>query len=333
MRGLSLVAPMVVATLNGNKTNTRRALKTPPVNPVSLGCWQNRDTGEWEWAYPTPITEDDLTFNDYRVLGNCPYGKPGDRLYIKEGLRRHGERWFYAADNAPVQVLSKFKSDMLAWAHHKEQDFSTARFMPRWAARIFIELTDVRVERLQEISDADALAEGCSARLLGELLSTKAKSAKIYPPHWVVGYDESVSFCRRCGEKKVRELQRGKAKTERGDIFLDGGWSQEADSVQVCETCGRLLDYTLTDYGVESELEHFEEWGFGNSAREAYQGHRMLSFDGYPILTERDNHPEWRGRVARLCLRHVWDRLHKADGFVWQTNPWVWALTYKVVSE
>jgi hypothetical protein len=68
--------------------------------------------------------------------------------------------WWYAADNQPVTVDRAFQSAMVVWAHHKEQDYCPSIFMPRWASRITLEITDVRVQRVQEISLEDCLAEG-----------------------------------------------------------------------------------------------------------------------------------------------------------------------------
>lgn len=66
--------------------------------------------------------------------------------------------------------------------------------------------------------------------------------------HWLGGADQGPSYCFDCATKKV----------EAGDAeFVDGGWQQEDDTCRHCEDCGRLLEYSLTNEGVESELEHF----------------------------------------------------------------------------
>lgn len=91
----------------------------------------------------------------------CPYGEPGDRLWSRESLTRpDGDPWLYSADNYPVMVDAANETAMLTWAHHKEQDYCPSIHMPRWASRIRRELTDVGVQRLNEITDEDALAEG-----------------------------------------------------------------------------------------------------------------------------------------------------------------------------
>jgi hypothetical protein len=84
------------------------------------------------------------------MTDECPHGKPRDRLWVRETWARPDRRadnlspWIYAADYA-ARPLLRWKPSI---------------HMPRWASRITLEITDVRVERLQDISEADAIAEG-----------------------------------------------------------------------------------------------------------------------------------------------------------------------------
>jgi hypothetical protein len=104
----------------------------------------------------------------------CPYGAPGDRLWVKEAFIPdppiNGE-WpdmggdFRLADipdayRSPSHVL--YKADP-RWAHAQDWLWRPVIFMPRWASRITLEVTEVRVEQLQDISEEDAVAEGCTA--------------------------------------------------------------------------------------------------------------------------------------------------------------------------
>jgi hypothetical protein len=98
-----------------------------------------------------------------QALGSCPYGGPGDRLWVSESIRREDDgRWHYAADNKLVVRARKIKIAPLTVLspHGVPADTLAADYMPRWAARLVLEITDLRVQRLQDISIEDAIAEG-----------------------------------------------------------------------------------------------------------------------------------------------------------------------------
>jgi hypothetical protein len=133
-----MCGPLVRAILDGTKTQTRRK--------VRLGRWQveERDDGSpWPWMYDEKRDGDSWL--------RCAYGRPGDRLWVREAwLTVDGESAFYRADYAPD---AKGERDHgVSWR--------PAMFMPRWASRIELEVTDVRVELLQDINAEDAWREG-----------------------------------------------------------------------------------------------------------------------------------------------------------------------------
>jgi hypothetical protein len=100
-----------------------------------------------------------------RVTGN--YGVPGDRLWVRETLFCGDDNlWRYSADNGQVGIECANPTAMVVWALHKKQDYCSSIFMPRWASRITVEITDVRIQCLQEISEEDAMAEGISECLI-----------------------------------------------------------------------------------------------------------------------------------------------------------------------
>lgn len=91
----------------------------------------------------------------------CPYGQPGDRLWVRETLRLSPKGlWYYAADESYIMVNEQNKTAMVTWAHHKDGEVCASIHMPQWASRLTLEITGVRVERLQDISWIDAKAEG-----------------------------------------------------------------------------------------------------------------------------------------------------------------------------
>ncbi|HEV2540252.1 MAG TPA: hypothetical protein VGU03_11145 [Frateuria sp.] len=154
MRELPILfsAPMVRAILDGRKTQTRRVCKDqhlPGHKPSLL---------------------------------ECPYGKPGDRLWVREAWRvpvslddlsgkRIAEKCLQAGYRSPW-CPTQYEADGARTSEKDWREFGPhpsttapgryrhARFMPRWASRITLEVTGVRVERLQAISEADSIAEG-----------------------------------------------------------------------------------------------------------------------------------------------------------------------------
>ena len=139
---------MVRALLDGSKTQTRRVMKQQLVYGNVIGLFNS-------WYLPKGKDGGTLWPNaKERILATCPYGQPGERLWVREawlktnpfsdgGLHTYGYR---ATDEA------EFADAIWKPSIH----------MPRVASRITLEVTSVRVERLQDISEADARAEGAS---------------------------------------------------------------------------------------------------------------------------------------------------------------------------
>jgi len=125
------------------KTQTRRVMNPQPRTGQIWGDVEESETypGEWfqwyEGGTKVPIKP-------------CPQGQIGDRLYIKEGVIVH----------ASIPQLCGYYMDG-ARATEQWEKRLTAMFMPKYAARTWLEITDVRVEKLQDISEEDAKAEGC----------------------------------------------------------------------------------------------------------------------------------------------------------------------------
>ena len=156
-RPILFSAPMVSALLAGTKTQTRRVVK--PCKDLSVGC----ELAACELA-------GEVNAGDY---SNAKY-RPGDRLWVREACIAEelpdgldGVR--YLADEAfiAIQSTSEAADRWLDLRFYGKRPSPVAPVktvpaihMPRWASRITLEITDVRVERLQDISIADAIAEG-----------------------------------------------------------------------------------------------------------------------------------------------------------------------------
>lgn len=187
-RPILFSAPMVRALLDGRKTQTRRLFKVPGVMPGTLFTITSPDE--------EIVRFDDGTFHYASTAAlsgpyPCPYGTPGDRLWVRETMKRgDGDVWRYAADSVLVGLPSGHPRvpDMLSWAHHKDGDTCVSIHMPRWASRILLEVTGVRVERLQDISLNDVRAEGCEVRefwLFGADADSRQKiGANVYRDLW-----------------------------------------------------------------------------------------------------------------------------------------------------
>lgn len=176
-RPLLFSGPMVRALLDGRKTQTRRIVKPQPHHgPVG----QMVNLGDPDWA----IDDGDLS-GQWR----CPYGVPGDRLWVKEsGLHKRGplfelfihdaspDRYWASPDHGGEKLRPQARGKRgagigpaLTRDQHKGVGFKArpSIHMPRWASRLTLEITDVRVQRLQDISDRgqpnDCIAEGVFA--------------------------------------------------------------------------------------------------------------------------------------------------------------------------
>lgn len=153
-RGMIFNAEMVRAVLDGRKTQTRRIMTVQPDSP-NFGLLRitdstkRADIGKYHWA------ESNATGTHARSpLFSCPFGAVGDHLWVREtfapGLCT-ATTIAYCATHKP-EDLDEGWYDRIKW--------TPSIHMPRWASRITLEITGVRVERLQGVSEADAKAEG-----------------------------------------------------------------------------------------------------------------------------------------------------------------------------
>lgn len=169
---------MIKALLNGTKTMTRR-ISGKPLQ------WLNQHPDKW-----FPAHYHDNLHGVYRttfahrtsprtVACDCPHGKVGDRLWVRESW----QAWTQYNDTAPndlpheMRQRINYPADGNTWDALKRN----AMFMPRWASRLTLEIIDIRVERLNEISEEDAQAEGIQPNWCGDLAGWSAEEHGFLP--------------------------------------------------------------------------------------------------------------------------------------------------------
>lgn len=214
-RPILFTADMVRAILDGRKTQTRRIIGSPS----SFCCDCNRDVGvpkDGLVLWTDPATGYPRDINDPRWLWQpaglydqccgcdgpfwkCPFGVSGDRLYVREccsissetmpiggSIKNREPDWraWYRADN-----------DRPTWAETK---WRPSIHMPRWASRILLEVTDVRVERVREITYPDVLADFCPDGITAERMLATFTGRK-FQTEWCQQFWDSINASRGYG--------------------------------------------------------------------------------------------------------------------------------------
>lgn len=179
-------AQMVLALLAGRKTMTRRlawkdqvaVLERDRARLERRGYFFQRRPGAMgteHWASPPTPWQ--------RV-------NPGERLWVRENLTCVGDGiWRYAADEQKIELNRDDPNvpAMIAWAHHQERGSVPSIHMPRWASRLTLVITATKIERVQDISMQDMIAEGLSFREIGRAEHTMAAALRVcdeLTPKW-----------------------------------------------------------------------------------------------------------------------------------------------------
>lgn len=155
-RPILFSAPMVRAILEGRKTQTRRIVK--PQDSIHGPT----ESGGVFWIPEAMQGEVEPNCAAILATERCPYGQPGDQLWVKETFRVNGTmagpRVTYAADKAEA-FPKGCPDDCPDWVAD-DNHWRPSIFMRRYASRIQLSITSVRVERLNDCSEEDAKAEG-----------------------------------------------------------------------------------------------------------------------------------------------------------------------------
>lgn len=206
---------MIRTILEGRKTQTRRVIKPQPA-PGEIGSF----------GQGMPFIRGDKK----NIL--CPYGQPGDQLWVREKWRigawredsgcfaidycdgplrewrndptdRDGEGfnklWIQCSDELHAKGIKPDDDGHYRWeVGQSPLRWRPSRYMPRWASRITLEITSVRVERLQDISEADAIAEGVEGHYI--------EDGWYWRNYLLTDEDAAISPMLSCPKKSFRSL-------------------------------------------------------------------------------------------------------------------------------
>lgn len=169
-------APMVLALLDGRKTMTRRLAKIPGICNTKIVRY------ELEAGSVAFYTKSHAS----RVV--CPPYEVGDRLWVRESLQRYNREQptiQYVADMTPVVAphgMQRHANGAALW-HWKRKSLPSIH-CPRWASRITLEISEVRVEQVRDISTDDILAEGIQCTVSGDGHPLIRVTGKCPPSHY-----------------------------------------------------------------------------------------------------------------------------------------------------
>jgi hypothetical protein len=299
---------MVKAILKGRKSQTRRVIKPQPVwtNPP----WKENPGPAWVYKGTCWYKKENMT--DMAVEHYAPY-KVGDILWVREIFTSTREgNYIYKAD----PIFNDCGPGDISW------DWKPPIHMPREAARLFLKVKSVRVERLQDISEEDARAEGVGKQFLEQWV--KENDKYIDDAYWIYYDDLCRYWCSKHIDQAVRTFRKEVKNGEKEIANLDEeincmtGGAEEEEPIN-CETCGKSLHtaliqipYDLDDL-IEGRLTKYEAALFD-----------VLLNDYEKELFEREN-------IHRLLFSGLWNNINEKRGFSWESNPWVWV--YEFVRE
>lgn len=335
-RPILFSAPMVKAILAGTKSQTRRTVKLPPelrglssddivipeISPERVVQWCKVKTdGGAVW------TQTEL---------KCPF-RVGMRLWVKEAWcpatgGDGGIAWnpdgntyhvHYRADGTQVVALDddgarKYLKD----GRREASPWKSSLFMPRCASRLTLEVTQVRVERVQDISEEDARAEGFDAETCEEVLRAASRDItpeEAYCAESEKGVENEGWLCRDCADK-----YRGK------HGYLCWGCTPEDDGPAFCDKCYKPLLISLSKYGIERELRIEDDPKGKEPKYFPCKGNdaAIAAMIAGGIGDLRDEH---LGRLAQIGFATKWNEINGAES--WDANPFVWVVGFRRVEQ
>ena len=224
-RGIIMTAWSVVAIRARRKTQTRRLIKPQPHHSVRLA--EHVALNGWAWCFGEL---------ERKVPFLCPWGVPGDLPWVRETytvvpldmMARDHEVRYKADDGTKVlrggwgsgpEIHIDFASEAEDYPCEKYGVWRSPRFMFKWAARTWMEITDVRVQQVQDISEADAIAEGIEGDPESGWKNYLWHGEPRIPQKLIAGWDWQWStYCEPIGSfSSLWELIHGPGAWERND--------------------------------------------------------------------------------------------------------------------
>ncbi len=180
-RPIPLYQHEVRSILDGLQSQLRRVMKPQPVKwGYDDLCFHEANDGEWEVGGVSGVEGEPLGYV------RCPYGAPGDRLWVRETFKQATKDWLTHESNGIVTkyknpspglraVETIYRADVSHMDDIAYMPWQSPIFMPRTLSRITLEVTDVRVERVQEIRHDDVLKEGTpTPKYIGQFVDDRA---------------------------------------------------------------------------------------------------------------------------------------------------------------
>lgn len=296
----------------GGKTVTRRVVK--PQDSIHGPC----DDGTLYWIPAGMQGEHEPNCFPVLAIDRCPYGVPGDRLWVRETWCAARRGFLYRAECADEKPSDNTDD----WNAPADDRWRPSIHMPRVACRTVLEVVSVRVERVQEISEKDAVAEGFDAKTCETIFLQAAGRSKPVDPYYVRFEDGTDSEGKLCEQCATRHLVKAK---KPGRIACEHG--NESDGPFYCEECYRPLLFSPTAYGVEREL--FLECDDGSNIKDFAATGMDAAIAAMIAGGIGDLREEHLGRLAKIGLA-TWFDLAYGEG-AWEANPWVWVVEFERV--
>lgn len=294
-RPILFSAPMVRALLDGRKTQTRRII-------TATGAFMGLDL--------------ELEADRDSLVQSCRFGVPGDRLWVREA-------WALYHDTDGASVVYRADTQDHGGDAPPGTSWRSPIHMPRDASRLTLELIDVRVQRVQDISEEDAIAEGFTTQLCEEVFDAAARPLVPEDAFHVRSDDEDFGdgyLCRGCAAALAK-------KHKKKGAYICNSACPESDGPAYCD-CHQPLLMSLTQYGVERELflERFGDDPEPNNIENFPCNKLDAAIAGMIAGGIGDLQEQHKPRLAKIGFATLWDSINGHGS--WAANPWVWALTF-----